>query len=370
MNTDRTTHLGAIDALTIGLAQAARRPWLWLIPLAVDLLLWLAPKFSIADLTQRFLQGWEVLVRATYTPRQLELMSDMLRTVREGMTALSGQVNLLDTLAASWLGPPSAIANGQITRFTFISELILAPLGLAPTLPQIHPAGWQLAAIEVRSLWAVMLIVAVLWVAAQVIAVLWLRWAAAAIAVEPAAAEQTTEDCRGPFLAQVVQLMGFCLFLGILLFMLRLPLGAAFLLLMLSTSPLAGALFAIVGGVTLWITLWMLLSLYFTGEGLLCERQPVWRSMLQGAAMMRGRVLATAGLIALINLLLVGFRAVWGIIGQHWAGAVLAMLGNAYLGTAMLLAVFAYYGRLRQRWLAAQARAEADDRQLMRKEED
>ncbi|MEJ5198631.1 MAG: hypothetical protein WHX53_06885, partial [Anaerolineae bacterium] len=309
------------------MSQAARRPWLWLVPLAVDLLLWLAPKLSIADLTRRFLQGWEALVRATYTPRQLELMSDMLRTIREGTTILSGQINLLETLAASWLGPPSAIAGGQITRFTFISELILAPVGLAPRLPQIHPAGWQLAAIEVRSLWAAMLIVVALWVAAQVIAVLWLRWAAAAIVMEPINAVPAAEDCRGSFLAQAVQLVGFCLFLGILLFMLRLPLGAALLLLLLSGSPLAGALFAVVGGVTLWITLWMLLSLYFTSEGLLCERQPVWRSMLQGAAMMRGRVLATAGLIALINLLLVGFRAVWGIIGQHWAGAVLAMLG-------------------------------------------
>ena len=368
MKTDHTTHTGIIDALTTGLSQAARRPWLWLVPLALDLLLWLAPKLSVAELMRRFLQGWEMLVRATYSPRQLELMADMLRAMREGVTALAGQINLLDTLAGSWLGPPSAIAVGQITRFTFISELILAPIGLVPTLPAIGPAGWQPAAIEVRSLWAVLLIVAALWVAAQAIAVFWLRWAAAAVAAGPSTAGEAAEDCRGPFVAQWLQLMGFCLFLGILLFMLRLPLGATLVLLLLSGSALAGALFAIVGGVTLWIMLWMLLSLYFTSEGLLCERQPVWRSMLQAAVLVRGRVLATAGLIALINLLMIGFRAVWGIIGQNTAGAVVALVGNAYLGTAMLLAVFAYYSELRRRWLAAQTGAAADNQQPMHKE--
>lgn len=369
MKTDYTPHPGIIDVLTTGLAQAARRPWLWLIPFFVDLPLWLAPKLSVADLMRRFLQGWEMLVRATYSPRQLELMGDMLRAVREGMTALAGQINLLDTVAGSWLGPPSAVAVGQITRFNFISELILAPIGLVPVLPTIRPAGWQPAAIEVRSLWAVLLIVAALWVAAQAIAVLWLRWAAAAVAVGPSTAGEAAKDCRGPFVAQWLQLMGFCLFLGILLFVLRLPLGATLVLLMLSGSALAGTLFAIIGGITLWIMLWMLLSLYFTSEGLLCERQPVWRSMLQAALLVRGRVLATAGLIALINLLMLGFRAVWGIIGQNTAGAVVAMAGNAYLGTAMLLAVFAYYAALRQRWLAAQTRAAAADQQPTHKEE-
>jgi hypothetical protein len=96
------------------------------------------------------------------------------------------------------------------------------------------------------------------------------------------------------------------------------------------------------------------LSLYFTGEGLMAERQPVWRSMLQGAAMMRGNVLATLGLVALINLLLVGFRSVWGIVGQSPAGAMFAIAGNAYLATAMLLAVFTFYRGLRQYWLTTQ----------------
>jgi hypothetical protein len=358
------SRLSIIDALTTGLVTAARRPWLLIVPFTIDLLLWLAPKISIAALMQRLLRGWETLVRATYSASQLEVMAEMLETVREGMTKLGAQVNLLDTLAGSWLGPPSAVAMDQVSRLNFISELLLAPVGLVPQPVKLAAAPWQAPPIEAQSFLTVMLLIAVLWVVAQVVAVCWLRWIASAVlrpaeATTPATPVAPAAGGWTQGAMQVIQLIGFCLFLGILMFALRLPLGAAVVLLLLSGSPLTGLMFALVAGVTLWITLWMLLSLYFTSEGLLFERQPVWRSMLQGATMMRGNITATLGLISLINLLLVGFRAVWSIIGQTPAGGLVALAGNAYLATAMLLAVFTYYGGLRKQWLAAVEKQQA-----------
>ena len=348
-----------------GLTMAARRPWLLLVPLALDLLLWLAPRLSIAGLVQRFWRGWETLVRATYAPGQLDVMADMLKTLQEGMTMLGAQVNLLDVLAGSWLGPPSAIAVAQTTRLNFISELVLAPVGLVPAPARLAAAPWQSVAIEVRSLPVALFLVVAFWLIAQVVAALWLRWLAAGLPRPrplPGAGEAAGADAANG-VAQVAQLIGFCLFLGVILFVLRLPLGAAIALLLLSNSALAGLIFALVEGATLWITLWLLLSLYFTSEGLLFERQPVWRSMLQGAAMLRGNVTATLGLVGLINLLLVGFRAVWGIIGQTPAGGLLAIVGNAYLATAMVLAVFVHYGALREQWAVALEKQQAQKSQ-------
>ena len=346
---------GIIDALTTGLIGAARRPWLILIPLIIDLTLWLAPPLSIESLLQRFLRGWEGLVRTVYTPAQLDLMADALKAVREGMALLGKQVNLLDVLAGSWFSPPSLIAVDQTTRLNFISQMILAPAGLFLKLPRPIASPWRAAPVEISGLWAVLLIVGALWIVAQVVAILWLRLSEVGDGRQAADAAGTPADggWHG-FPTQVAQLTAFCLTLGILVFLLQLPLGFAGALMMMSGSALMTGLFALIGGITLWITLWLMLSLYFTGEGLMAERQPVWRSMLQGAAMMRGNVLATLGLVALINLLLVGFRSVWGIVGQSPAGAMLAIAGNAYLATAMLLAVFTFYRGLRQSWLTTQ----------------
>jgi hypothetical protein len=346
---------GIIEALTTGLIGTARRPWLILIPLIVDLTLWLAPPLSVNALLQRFLRGWEGLVQTVYTPAQLDLMADALKTVREGMTLLGEQVNLLDLLAGSWFSPPSLIAVDQTTRLNFISQMILAPAGLFLQLPRPIASPWRAAPMEISGLWIVLLIGVALWIVAQVVAILWLRLAEVGDERQAAdaAGTPTGRSWRG-FPTQVAQLTVFCLTLGILVFLLQLPLGFAAALMTMSGGALVAGLFALIGGITLWITLWLMLSLYFTGEGLMAERQPVWRSMLQGAAMMRGNVLATLGLVALINLLLVGFRSVWGIVGQSPAGAILAIAGNAYLATAMLLAVFAFYRGLRQAWLTTQ----------------
>ena len=53
--------------------------------------------------------------------------------------------------------------------------------------------------------------------------------------------------------------------------------------------------------------------------------------------------------MALINLILLGFRAVWGLLGQTPIGAIAAIVGNGYLVTAMLFAVYAFYVELRRR---------------------
>ncbi len=354
MRTKSPPHPGIIDALTNGLTSAARRPWLILIPLVIDLTLWLAPPLSISALVQRFLRGWEGLVATAYTPDQLDRMAEMLATIREGMTLLGRQINLLDVLAGSWFSPPSLMAVDQTTRLDFISQMILAPAGLFVSLPRPIAAPWRSAPIEINGLWAVMLSVAALWLIAQVVAVFWLHWAEAAKPVAAASGAPTGRGWRA-YPRQLVQLIAFCMTLGILIFLLQLPLGFAAAVMAMSGSAIMIGVFALISGITLWIMLWLLLSLYFTGEGLMAERQPVWRSMLQGAAMMRGHVLATLGLVALINLLLVGFRGVWGMLGQSPAGALLGIAGNAYLATAMLLAVFSFYRELRQRWHTVQS---------------
>ena len=135
------------------------------------------------------------------------------------------------------------------------------------------------------------------------------------------------------------------------------PLGLAATLLFLSGSPVAGLLFALVGGITLWLLLWMLTSLFFVSETILLDHQPLWRGLLQSITLVRLNGLPTMGLVLAINLLMLGFRAVWGLIGSTPFGAIVAIMGNAYLATAMLLAVFAYYENLRSRWQAHAAEA-------------
>lgn len=368
MKSEAIPRVGILDALTSGLQLASRRPALVVVPALIDLSLWLAPRLAIGDLLRRFLAVWEALLRATYSPTQLSAMGDMLTIVRQTIGQVGTQVNLTDSIAGSWLGPPSALLATQATRMTFVSEVILAPAGLSLSLPQVVAAPWQPATVEVGNLWLLLLVLGGLWAAGQLLVTFYLRWAASGILLktEPdEAGAQPWSGLRG-FLGLAARLIIFSLLLGAIVFLIRIPLSVAATVMVLTGSAAAGLLFVLVGGMTLWLLLWFLTSFFFVSEGILFEKQPLWRSILQSLSMVRGNSLATMGLVLVINLLVLGFHAVWGLLGRTPGGAVVAILGNAYLGTSMLLGIFVYYVNLRKRWQSQMAQAALKQKEFKR----
>jgi hypothetical protein len=411
MKSDVASRMSVVDALTAGLSLAARRPWLIVVPVAIDLTLWLAPRLSINGLVLKSFAVWEALVRAAYTPAQLTSMGDMIGTAREVATRFGADANLVDAITGNWLGPTSALMAVQSTRQTFLSDTLLAPLGLSLDLPRVAAAPWQAAPIEISSFWTALLIFAGLWLIGQLLVALYYVQCrvplAAAYPADAAARSRADEGAtllagdaagaadpppgtsseelpgqdggsvpegsppapampdppegrqgsRHGVLGLAVRLTAFSLLLSVAVLLLRLPLGAALLMTVFSGGAGAGILFALVGGITLWALLWFLTSLYFSSEGIVFEGQAVWRSALQSLLMIRGQVLSTFGLVVTINVVLLGFRAVWGLIGKTPVGGAAAILGNGFLTTGMLLAIFIYFGEVRRRWHARQAQA-------------
>jgi hypothetical protein len=358
--------MGPVDALTAGLSLAGQRPWLALLPLVVDLVLWLAPRLSVAGLAQRFLTAWETLVRAAYTPDQLAQLADMLEAVRATITQVGAQANLAETITGHWLSAPSAIAAAGATRLTFISDTVLAPAGLSPTLARLAAWAGQ-GTVEVTGVGSALLILTGLWLAGQAVAAFYLHWVgqewraaqparrnrSPATAGDPAPLPEAAAAALPPFSVTLLRLVIFNIALGIIGFILRVPLGMAVAVMMLAGSSVAGIAFIFVGGITLWLLLWFLTACFFVSEAIVLDGQSVSKATLQSATLVRGDGVRAFGLVALINLLMLGFRAIWGLAGQNPAGVLVAMVGNAYLTTGIVLAVYSYYDNLRTRWQAA-----------------
>jgi hypothetical protein len=232
----------------------------------------------------------------------------------------------------------------------------MAPFGLGVKLKPVAPSPWQQSTIEINSFWSALLIVAGLWLCGQIIAAFFLRAAARKpIAARPdpqkGAADPPIPHWTGAggLFSLAARLTVFTLLLAVVVFALYLPLGLAMLVVTSSGNSATGMLFAITGGMTLWALMWLLTSLFFVSEAMVLEGQPFWASLWDSFHLTRRHALRAFGLVILINLILLGFRAVWGLLGQTPIGAIAAILGNAYLVTAMLLAVYAFYVELRRR---------------------
>ncbi len=350
--TERRQNIGVVDALTSGLVDAARRPWLILIPLALDLFIWLAPPLSVKTIVDRLMTIWEALVRGSYPPDQLSGMSDMITSVREMAAQVGSSVNLLHYLTGSWPGVPSALVAPQNARLTFISDMIFAPVGLGPQLQRVAPAPWQPQPLEITSVWLALLLAAGLWLIGQVVVTLFLRRAA----MRPKSTDDEAPDAvdrwagAGGLLRLFGNVLALSLILGIAMLCLKIPLSVLLSLTLMTGSGASALLFALIGGITLWMILWLLTSFYFATEAIVLDGQPVLRSVLQSLQMVRLQSLPTIGLAITINLLMLGFRAVWGIIGQNPVGALVAIAGNAYLGVGLILGIFAYYRDRRRQY--------------------
>ena len=355
MKTAKTSPLSIADALTQGLGAAVARPWLIAIPAAIDLALWLGPRLTINNLVQRFLVVWEAFFRLGLGANQ-PAAGDMVPAVREGMTQVGQGINLAEAITGSWLSMPSAVAAIQSPRLTLISDVVMAPIGLGVKLKAVAPSPWQEPAIEIDSFWGAVLIVVGLWLCGQVIAAFFLR----AAARKPVGAPPGNQEAAsapfiphwggiGGLLSLSARLALFCVLLMVVVFALYLPLGLAMLAVTNSGSGAAGMMFAVVGGMTLWALMWLLTSLFFVSEAMVVEGRPFWASLWDSYHLTRRHALRAFSLVALINLILLGFRAVWGLLGQTPIGAIAAILGNAYLVTAMLFAVYAFYAELRRR---------------------
>jgi hypothetical protein len=136
--------------------------------------------------------------------------------------------------------------------------------------------------------------------------------------------------------------------------MLRLPLVLVTMLAVFAGSGAASLLFVLGGGITLWLTMWFLSSLFFVGDALAFDHLSLWPSFLQSLMLVRGNGFRVLVFASIVNLIMLGARAVWGILGGNPAGALLAMIINGYLATAMTIGIYVFYQDLRRHWQAAQ----------------
>jgi hypothetical protein len=276
------------------------------------------------------------------------------------MIEVSKGVNVSGVLTSGWLAPPSALMPAQATRYLMISDAVLAPISLRLPINPLGPSPWQGQALELGSVLGVMAVVALLWAVAHLITAFYFRQVA--MSMRNGGSEMRadgslpvsqqgiarSESLFHGWLPLAARFMVVSIFASVGAFMLRLPLLLVTTLAVFSGNAAAQMLFVVGGGITLWLTMWFLISLYFAGDALAFDGLPLWPSLMQSLVLVRSNGFRVLVLATLINVLLLGARGIWGLIGVNPAGAVLAIVVNAYLVTATTIGIYVYYKDLRR----------------------
>jgi hypothetical protein len=296
---------GVIGSLRAGFDAITAHIGLILLPLGLDLLLWLGPRVSIRKLMQPVLE--EVRRLAPTAGLGASDVTSMLETY----TGLLERFNLLIAIRTLPVGVAS-LMSGRMP--------VLSPLGIPPVL-QVESGGQFLG------------LFLMLTVIGWMLGGLYFYRVAGLVISKPAAGARHTPA------GAVTQTILYSLIWVVLLWTVGMP--ALFLV------YLAFAINALLGqGLLVFLgfaSLWLLVPIFFSPHGIYVRKQNALASFLGGFQLTRFTLPSSSLFVLAVLLVGTGLNLLWAVPAEDSWLALVGILGHAFVTTALLASSFIYY---------------------------
>lgn len=308
-----------IPSLGAGFNAIANNVTLIILPILVDLMLWLGPRLRVRDL---FLPGMHALNRqalemqAQISPELVEIIQQS----QEAWDAVLEHFNLFSALRTLPVGVPSLVAFRGVLVNPF-------------ERPGIYESSSLLAAL---GSWFLIVLVGIL------LGTVYFN------SIARSSSETVTPFSARMLVRQYLQAMLLTLTFVLILIVISVP-----MLVLLSISalinPMLGqvVLFAIT-----FIILWLLLPLFFSPHGIFMHKTGARDAVLHSIRLARMFMPNTGLMIFLILLIGQGMNVIWMLAEWDSWMALVGIAGHAFISSGLLAATFIYY-RQGMDWLDA-----------------
>lgn len=299
---------GVIGSLKAGFDVVTNRIALILLPLVLDLFLWLGPRFSVDGLLAPYLKLVFEQARRGISTSDLDGFMQNQTAIMEFLR----NYNLMSMLS-KWQFFPVGISS--LSAYTF---------------PVENPFGLQTVVI-ISSVW-IMLGLAVVLVP--------LGWVGGGVYFRQVAGSILGEDEAGVgFLRAVVQTILLSMIWAAVLMVIFVPLSLIISLVALISPAVAN----IVVLVILFFSFWLIVPFFFTPHGIFVHRQNAFYSIYSSLRMVRFS-LPTSGMFVLSAFLLSrGLDLLWSVPENNSWLTLVGFAGHAFITTALLAGSFVYY---------------------------
>ena len=322
-----------IESLSDGFRAINRRPWLVLVPLAVNLFLWFGVQLSFEPLVDSF---YRLLQQLPQEPTAGDLQAQyeqILALGRLDMRQPLALLNFVPLLMPYTLDPRASDSlSGSFPAVQALPQLVEAA---RPTIMVSGPGGALLALLVVNAV-------------ALAISAVFLTLVGEAVRRDRAALPVMLRRSWRAGLA----LFGYVAVVAGVLLLLGLPFGF-FALLLLRLNPAIG-LFALAIG---WfVVFWVRIYIGFAPEAIAISGSGPFQAMRASFNIVRRNFWGTLGLLALAEILIPwGSGVIWYNLSGTLPGLLAAIAGSAYIGSGLLAGRMAFYRERLRRWQASTA---------------
>jgi len=309
--TQQQPSLGVIDAVAAGLDAVLRHPWLLLIPLALDLFLWIGPRVQAPALYRLF------------EPTLSKMLTDMptsdgrlaVQELSKLLSAFFTQYNLFSWLSVGLVGVPVVNAGLDAT-------LKLVTGGL--------PLMWQIADLDIYVVVMFLFTGVGLFVSA-------LFWALLGgyVRGDHFQAAHWLKDSLTVW--KRLALLFFLIVAAVILAILPLS------MLITTLGALIPALASLIPALAMAVALWAVFMGVFTPHGIALHRMSLGRAVNVSILIVRANFPPTAGLVAVVVAISMGMNLLWGELAADSWLRLIAMIGNAIIGAGLIVASLLFY---------------------------
>jgi hypothetical protein len=297
--------LGIIQSLAAGFDLVTRHPQLMLLPIALDVFLWLGPHLSAYPIFRMLIELVQAVGAAAMdaTSRQ---QTDLLQTMLEQV----GQAfNLFSWLSPALLGVPSLMAGDGALK-----------------VPGGTPLVWAVS----NALLYLALYVALNLIGLAVSAAYW-GMLTGQVRQEPLNLGRIARLWWG-----LIKIALLFVFVSLLVLIPTLFVGTIVALINLTVAQ-----FVVLMGMSLM--LWALFYLVFTIHGVALRGLSVWQAIQASVLLMRTQFPPTMGLMLAAMVIYFGLGFVWSIpASDSWIKAA-GIFGHAFVATGLVTATVLYY---------------------------
>ena len=303
--------MGVIDCLSAGYRYLGWRLELILIPIVLDLLLWLGPRLNVAPLFEEFAASYRNLASAEgVTPDIAQMVSQLADSIRQ-------------------MGEGSNLLNGLVSGT--LLHVPSLPVVMANWLP--HYTIDIVTVGEAAIWWLVFSLLGLL------LGVIYLTLLARRLPIGSAGGSSGGQVAVS-VLRHWLQVIGFVIIVALALLLIYLPISFIVGLMMLVSPAIGSAAAALAGALTLVVFFY----LYFVTAALIMDNVPLGVAIMRSVRLVRENFWATLGFILLSNLIGLGIALLLVQLANlaMWAGFV-AIVINAYIGTGLSMALLVFY---------------------------
>jgi len=302
--------LGVIDALYGGFALVFSRPWVLLIPIAVDLFLWMGPRVTAVPIFQQIITWVGTSQPSNASPEMLQAFD----AAKSAWLAAGNKFNVISVTALVAIGMPTLMGL-EVPSASFLQ----APSTGLAIVDNTTFAG----------------IVALMVVMGILVGCLYLQTLAGGVHRE--------ENSAGTFATRTFKSyvsVGALIIAGCIIgFLIMLPFLLSAALVGIFDQNIASFLFLL----GLMLLMWAALYLSFAVPAIFVSGANLWQAIVSSVTVFRYNFWSALGLVCLIYLIDVGFQIIWQSFEATAWGALGADVANAFLGSSLIAAMMLFY---------------------------